>query len=78
MTKKQYNPSTEALKSKPRKGFNNLVEEFYSRIGQRFPVTWKQQNGVATPEIDTDQLPDGITESDVENVLNNMKTDGWF
>lgn len=76
--KKIYNPDQDTLTEKPEKGFDNLVQEFYSRVGEKFPVTWKTEKGMAVPEIETENLPDGVTETDVETVLQNMKADGWF
>lgn len=75
---KRFNPSSGTLEEKPRNGFDNLVEEFYDRIGHRFPLEWKQENGIAVPEIESEKLPEEVSESDVKTVLNNMKNDGWF
>ena len=52
----------------------DYVAEFYQRIGVRFPVTW-QSVSRAEPVIDTEEVPETITESDIEDVLTSMKDD---
>lgn len=56
--------------------------ELYERLGvnnedDRFPVRWEPW-ATAQPLIDPDGLPSGVTESDVETVLANMKADGYL
>ena len=75
---KVFNAEIGKLEKKPSKGFNNLVEEFYSRIGERFPVRWIDQNGIKVPQIDPDDLPEEVSETDIENILNEMKLERWF
>lgn len=77
--KKRYNPSKDVVEEvKPDNGLRNTIEEFYSRVGKRFPVNWNINQRPAYPVFDTADLPDGVTEQDVEQVLSNMKADGWF
>lgn len=51
------------------------AEELYSRVGARFPVQWEPW-AAAEPVIDTNDLPDGVSEADVESALNGMVADG--
>jgi len=75
----KYSPEKEKMVSQsPDKGFSNLVNEFYSRIGQQFPIKWDKNQRPALPQIEKENLPSDVSMSDVETVLNNMKADGWF
>lgn len=75
----KYNPNTEQLEEEtPDKGLKNTIDEFYSRIGDKFPINWDTSSRPALPKIKREDLPSDVTVSDVETVLNNMKADGWF
>jgi len=73
-----YNPDTEKMEKAPSKGMENLIKEFYNRLGTRIPVEWKTTETRALPSVEKEQLPSDISISDVETVLNNMKAEGWF
>lgn len=51
------------------------AENLYNRVGARFPVEWEPW-ATAEPKVDTDEFPNGVSESDVEAALSNMKADG--
>lgn len=51
------------------------IDELYGRVGERFRVDWEPWSP-AEPVIYTAELPDGVTEADVESALNGMKSDG--
>lgn len=53
------------------------AEELYSRVGARFPVKWPGDNP-RQPIVDSNDLPSGVSMSDVETALSNMKSDGVF
>lgn len=86
MTHKRFDYPNDALKDI--QGYNGVQlpegitpremrEELFSRLGERFPVRnepWSK----AEPVIDTNDLPSGISEADVETALANMKTDGFL
>lgn len=55
----------------------DAAEDLYSRVGERFPVKWEPW-ATAEPVVDTNNLPQGVTEMDVENALNNMKANGML
>lgn len=79
MTEKKYNPETEQMEEiTPDKGFRNLVEEFYSRIGKKFSVSWDTSQRPAVPKIKEEELPSDVSMTEVETVLNDMKAEGWF
>lgn len=56
---------------------DDAAEDLYSRLGERFPVTWEPWSP-AEPRTDTSELPSGVSESDVETALANMKADGML
>ena len=51
------------------------VQEFYERIGESFRVKWPADSK-AEPIIDIEDIPEGVSESDIESALSDMKSDG--
>jgi len=47
------------------------ANELYDRLGGTIPITW-QRGYKGEPEID---IPDSISKSDVETILNNMQSE---
>lgn len=56
---------------------DTLADELYNRVGAKFTVRWEPW-ATAEPIIETDTLPANVSEADVENALNGMKTDGFL
>lgn len=84
MTRKRYDHPNEALQDQQAHAGVQLPDgvsvedaaaDLYSRVGARFPVRWEPWSP-AEPVVDTAALPSGVSESDVETALTNMKTDG--
>lgn len=84
MSHKRFDHPNGALKDM--RGYNGIhlpdgvnidqaAEELYSRVGASFPVEWEAWS-TAEPRIDPNKLPSGVTETDVETALSNMKADG--
>lgn len=82
MTRKRFHYSTQSLTDDlSSDGVSvadseaDYAEEFYHRVGSRFPVRWESQSR-AEPIIDTDDLPQSVSESDVESALSTMIDNG--
>lgn len=84
MTHKRFDHPNGALKDI--QGYNGVqlpdgvttedaANELYSRLGAEFRVQWEPWS-TAEPLVDPNDLPDGVTETDVETALSNMKADG--
>lgn len=53
----------------------DCAEDLYSRLGERFPITWPA-NSPAEPILDSNELPESITLTDVETTISNMISEG--
>lgn len=78
MTHKVYHSEKEKLVENSKTDFEDLVEEFYRRVGEKWQIQWVKRNNHYTPKIKKDDLPENISMKEVEKVLNSMKNDGWF
>jgi hypothetical protein len=53
----------------------NYVKRFYEIVGKKFPIKWPGESPCC-PEFAPDDLPDGVTETDVKDALIQLKEEG--
>lgn len=71
MVKKRFNRSKGVLEEKqPEIPVSEKAEALYKEIGTRFPIFWGRNGEI---DIDTDELPEDVTETKVTDALNKLK-----
>lgn len=72
---KRYNRNAGRLEESDAMDTVELARALYDRVGARFPVTWRDRR---RPEVDPADLPDGVSEADVEAALNDLRDRGYL
>jgi hypothetical protein len=70
MTQKSYDFETNNLVDEPAVDPGVVADRIYGRLGATFPIKWVGRDN-AVPIVDTDDLPEGVTESELENAIQN-------
>jgi hypothetical protein len=65
MARERYNPQDNKFVSYDKVNAKGVAEDIYAQVGAEFPLQWVD----GEPVVDSNDLPDGVTMSDVRQAV---------